>query len=124
MRARDVTPWRRFDMLQQVEEEHNLDDAGDLHNVNARGETVRNMEREETVLVEGDDADDDMCVLNDDDDGGVHELNAKVAMQSALTRHWRFYAERHRDEHDGCYPFVYRASLDAQLRQDAEQGGQ
>lgn len=48
MRARDVTPWRGFDMLQQVEEEHNLDDAGDLHNVNARGETVRNIEREET----------------------------------------------------------------------------
>ena len=44
-------------------------------------------------------------------------------MQDALTRHWRFYAERHRDEHNGYYPFVYRASLDAQLRQDAEQGG-
>lgn len=61
--------------------------------------------------------------LDEDDAGGVHELNAKVAMQDALTRHWRFYAERHRDEHNGYYPFVYRASLDAQLRQDAEQGG-
>ena len=73
--------------------------------------------------IEGDDADDDMRVLDEGDDGGVHELKAKVAMQDALTRHWRFYAKRHRDEHDGYYPFVYRASLDAQLRQDAERGG-
>jgi hypothetical protein len=123
MRARDVTLWRGFDMLQQAEEEHILDDAADLQEVNARGEFVRNVQRYDAVLVEGDDDNDDTRVRDDGDDGGVHELNAKAAMQDALTRHWRFYAERHRDEHDGYYPFVYRASLDAQLRQDAEQDG-
>ena len=44
-----------------------------------------------------------MRVLDEGDDGGVHELKAKVAMQDALTRHWQFYAKRHRDEHDGYY---------------------
>ena len=110
-------------MLHQAEEEHILDDAVDLQDVNARGESVRNIQREDVVLTVGDDADDDTRMLDEGDDGGVHELKAKVAMQDALTRHWRFYAERHRDEHDGYYPFVYRASLDAQLRQDAERGG-
>jgi hypothetical protein len=123
MRARDVTPWRGFDMLQQAEAEHIMDDAVDLQEVNAHGAAVRNIQHEEAVLVEGDDDNNDTRVLDEDDAGGVHELNAKVAMQDALTRHWRFYAERHRDEHNGYYPFVYRASLDAQLRQDAEQGG-
>ena len=80
MRARDVTMWRGFDMLQQAEEEHILDDAIDLQNVNARGESVRNIKRGDTVLVEGDDAEDDMRVLDEGDAGGVHELNAKVAM--------------------------------------------
>ena len=61
--------------------------------------------------------------VDERDDGGIHELHAKVAMQDALTRHWRFYIEQHKDEYDGYYPFVYRASLDAQRRQDAEQGG-
>ena len=123
MRARDVTPWRGFDMLQQAEEEHCLDDAVDLQEVNAHGASVHNIQHEEAELVEGDDDNNETRVLDEDDAGGVHELNAKVAMQDALTRHWRFYAERHRDEHNGYYPFVYRASLDAQLRQDAEQGG-
>ena len=123
MRARDIAPWRGVDMLQQAEEEHTLDDADDLQDVNARGESVRNIQREDVVLTVGDDADDDTRVLDEGDDGGVCELNAKVAMQDALTRHWRFYVQRHRDEHDGYYPFVYRASLDAQLRQDAERGG-
>ena len=123
MRARDVTLWRGSDMLQQAEEEHTLDDAVDLHEVNARGEFVRNIQREDAVLVAGDDDNNDTRVLDERDDGGIHELHAKVAMQDALTRHWRFYIEQHKDEYDGYYPFVYRASLDAQRRQDAEQGG-
>ena len=110
-------------MLHQAEEEHILDDTVDLQSMNARGESVRNIEREEVVLIEGGDADGDTRVLDEGDDGVVHELKAKVAMQDALTRHWRFYAERHRDEDDGYYPFVYRTSLDAQLRHDAERGG-
>jgi hypothetical protein len=123
MRARDVTLWRGSDMLQQAEEEHTLDDAVDLHEVNARGEFVRNIQREDAVLVAGDDDNNDTRVLDERDDGGIHELHAKVAMQDALARHWRFYIEQHKDEYDGYYPFVYRASLDAQRRQDAEQGG-
>ena len=125
MRARDVTPWSGPDMLQQALQEHALDDDDDLDRFNARGEPVRNNELEDSVIVDGDEADDDARVrfFDEGDDGDLHELSAKVAMQDALTRHWRFYAERHRAEHDGYNPFVYRASLNAQLRRDAEQGG-
>ena len=44
----------------------------------------------------------------------------RLLCQDALTRHiGSFYIEQHKDEYDGYYPFVYRASLDAQRRQDA-----
>ena len=45
-----------------------MDDTVDLQSMNARGESVRNIEREEVVLIEGGDADGDTRVLDEGDD--------------------------------------------------------
>ena len=42
-------------MLRQVKEKHILDDAVNSQNSNARGKSPRNVEREDTALVEGKD---------------------------------------------------------------------
>lgn len=82
---------------------------------------MRNVGYEEAI--DGDKADDAMHVIEEGDHGDACQHNAKAALQDTRTRHWRFYAERHRQEHHGYYPFMYRAALDARLRLDAAQGG-
>jgi len=130
MRARDVRPGTGNVNLQATLDECNLDDGDDLRDVNARGQPVRNLRIASSVDVdddEDDDRDDDHnAVLREDardeiDD--AEELPHKTALQNALMRHWRIYAELHREEYDGYHPFVYSGSRLARQRLDAINGG-
>ena len=130
MRARDVRPGTGNVNLQATLDECNLDDGDDLRDVNARGQPVRNLRITSSADVdddEDDDRDDDHnAVLSEDardeiDD--AEELPHKTALQNALMRHWRIYAELHREEYDGYHPFVYSGSRLARQRLDAINGG-
>ena len=61
-------------MLHQAEEEHILDDAVDLQDVNACGESVRNIQREDVVLTVGDDVGDDTRMLDEGNDAQLAVL--------------------------------------------------
>ena len=82
------------------------------------------------VDVDVDDVDDDahntalrVDTSDEVDDVTAEELANKTALQHALMRHWRIYAELHREEYDGYHPFVYSGSRLERQRLDAINGG-
>ena len=130
MRARDVRPGTGYEYVQHTVHECNLDDGEDLRDTNARGQLVRNLQSATSVDVDLDDVDDDahnsaLRVETSDevDDVTAEELANKTALQHALMRHWRIYAELHREEYDGYHPFVYSGSRLERQRLDAINGG-
>jgi hypothetical protein len=127
MRARDVRPGTGNVNLQITLDECNLDDGDDLQDVNARGQAVTNLRSTSIVDVDDDDDNDDVVLRVDSrdesDSEGAEELQHKTALQNALMRHWRIYAELHREEYDGYHPFVYSGSRLARERLDAMNGG-
>jgi len=131
MRARDVRPGTGYEYVQDTVHECNLDDGEDLRDTNARGERVRNLRSASIVDVDLDDVDDDdahntalrVDTSDEVDDVTAEELANKTALQHALMRHWRIYAELHREEYDGYHPFVYSGSRLERQRLDAINGG-
>jgi hypothetical protein len=123
MRARDVRPGTGNVNLQATLDECNLDEGEDLQDVNARGQPVKNLRSTSTVDVVDDDVVLRVDARDESDCDDAEELRHKTALQNALMRHWRIYAELHREEYDGYHPFVYSGSRLARERLDAINGG-
>ena len=133
MRARNVRPGMGKDNLLAVLADCNADEGEDLQDTNARGQTIWNVHSPAIAIDNG--ADDDTDDTDDTDvhnaapahdvpdDANAEELVNKTMLQNALVRHWRVYAEFHREEHDGYHPFVYSGSKLARQRFDAINGG-
>ncbi len=123
MRARDVRPGTGNVNLQATLDECNLDEGEDLQDVNARGQPVKNLRSTSTVDVVDDDVVLRVDARDESDCDDAEELRHKTALQNALMRHWRIYAELHREEYDGYHPFVYSGSRLSRERLDAINGG-